>query len=104
MTHRSIKSPKELLEFLFGNPADFRTKPKNAGAYSFGSHTEFAVQLEANFGRLREVARKTIRDAGYDPAHSQKITRERQRADTIFWSAQMLLELDRIEQYLARVG
>ena len=104
MSNRTIKSPKELLEFLFGDPANFKVKPSKPGVYSFGPHLDFAAQLEANFERLRQIARKTIRHAGLDPAHSRKIARERHTADAIFWSAQMLLELDRIQQYLARVG
>ena len=104
MTTRSIKNPKELLEFLFGDPANFKAKPTKPGVYSFGSHIDFADQLEVNFDRLREIARNTIRNAGLDPAHCQRITRERRRADSIFWSAQMLIELDRIQQYLACVG
>ena len=104
MTTRRIKNPKELLEFLFGNPAHFKTKPKHPGAYAFGLHAEFAVQLDANFDRLRETAQKTIRNAGFDPAHCHKLARERRQADAIFWAAQILLEVDRIQQYLARMG
>jgi hypothetical protein len=101
MTTRTIKNPKELLDFLFADPGSFDVKP---GVYSFGPNVDFAAQLEANFDRLREIARKTIRKAGLDPAQSRKIVCERKRADAVFWAAQMLTELDHIQQYLIRVG
>src|SRR5260221_6979381 len=101
MTTRVIKNPKELLDFLFADPAGFGVKPR---ANSFGSHADFAAQLEANFDRLREIARKTIKKAGLDPAQSRKIVRERKTADAVFWAAQMLTELDHIQQYLIGVG
>jgi hypothetical protein len=65
---------------------------------------DFPAQLEANFDRLREIARRTIRKAGLDPAQARKIVRERKTADAVFWAAQMLTELDHIQQYLIRVG
>lgn len=103
MTTRTIKSPKELLNFLFGDPAGFEEKPAKPGAFSFGAKVDFATQLEANFDRLRKIARETIRKAGLDPIQCRKIARERDRADAVFWAAQMLAELDRIQQHLARV-
>jgi hypothetical protein len=101
MTTRTIKNPKELLDFLFADPDSFDVKP---GVYSFDPNVDFAAQLEANFDRLREIARKTIRKAGLDPAQARKIVRERKTADAVFWAAQMLTELDHIQQYLIRVG
>jgi hypothetical protein len=101
MTHRTIKSPKELLNFLFADPDRFDAKP---GAHPSGPNADFPAQLEANFDRLREIARKTIRKAGLDPAQSRKIVRECRTADAVFWAAQMLNELDHIQQYLIRVG
>jgi hypothetical protein len=101
MTTRTIKNPKELLDFLFADPGGFGVKP---GVYSFDPHVDFAAQLEANFDRLREIARRTIRKAGLDPAQARKIVRERKTADAVFWAAQMLTELDHIQQYLIRVG
>ena len=100
MTTRTIKNPKELLDFLFANPDRFDVKPVKPGAHSFGPDVDFAAQLEANFDRLREIARKTIRKAGLDPAQSRKIACERHTADAVFWAAQMLTELDHIQQYL----
>jgi hypothetical protein len=104
MTTRTIKSPKELLDFLFADPDGFDVKPVKPGIYSFGPNVDFPAQLEANFDRLREIARKTIRKAGLDPAQARKIARERDTADAVFWAAQMLTELDHIQQYLIRVG
>jgi len=104
MKTRSIKSPKELLEFLFGDAAGLKAKPASHGPHASAPHVEFSARLEANFGRLREIARAAIRKAGLDPAHFRKIARERDKADTVFWSAQMLLELDRIQQHLARMA
>jgi hypothetical protein len=101
MTTRTIKNPKELLDFLFADQGSFDVKPR---IYSSGPNGEFAAQLEANFDRLREIARKTIRKAGLDPAQSRKIVREHKTADAVFWAAQMLTELDHIQQYLIRVG
>ena len=104
MKTRSIKNPKELLDFLFADPDSFYVKPAKPGSHSFDPHVDFPAQLEANFDRLREIARKTIRKAGLDPAQAQKIARERNTADAVFWAAQMLTELDHIQQYLIRVG
>lgn len=101
MTTRTIKNPKELLDFLFADPGGFGVKP---GVNSFDPHVDFLAQLEANFDRLREIARRTIRNAGLDPAQARKIVRERKTADAVFWAAQMLTELDHIQQYLIRVG
>jgi hypothetical protein len=101
MTTRTIKNPKELLDFLFADPGGFGVKP---GVNSFDPHVDFPAQLEANFDRLREIARRTIRKAGLDPAQARKIVRERKTADAVFWAAQMLTELDHIQQYLIRVG
>ena len=101
MTTRAIKNPKELLDFLFADPGGFELKP---GGHPFGPNTDFPARLEANFDRLREIARKTIRKSGLDPAQSKKIVRERKSADAVFWAAQMLNELDHIQQYLIRVG
>jgi hypothetical protein len=101
MTTRAIKNPKELLDFLFADPGGFELKP---GGHPFGPNADFPARLEANFDRLREIARKTIRKSGLDPAQSKKIVRERKSADAVFWAAQMLNELDHIQQYLIRVG
>ena len=103
MTTRTIKSPKELLNFLFGDPAGLEEKPVKPGAFSFGAKVDFAAQLEASFYRLRKIARETIRKAGLDPIQCRTIARERDIADAVFWAAQMLTELDRIQQHLARV-
>jgi hypothetical protein len=104
MTTRAIKNPKELLDFLFADPDGFDVKPAKPGVHSFDPQVDFAAQLEANFERLREIARKTILKAGLDPAQARKIARERGTADAVFWAAQMLNELDHIQQYLIRVG
>jgi hypothetical protein len=103
LTTRTIKSPKELLNFLFGDPAGFEEKPVKPGAFSLGSKVDFAAQLEVNFDRLRKITRDTIRKAGLDPIQCRTIARERDTADAVFWAAQMLTELDRIQQHLARV-
>jgi hypothetical protein len=103
LTTRTIKSPKQLLNFLFGDPAGFEEKPVKPGAFSFGAKVDFAAQLEANFDRLRKIARETIRKAGLDPLQCRKIARERDTADAVFWAAQMLTELDRVQQHLAGV-
>ena len=104
MTTRTIKNPKELLDFLFADPESFEVKPAKPGVYSFDPHVDFPAQLEANFDQLREIALKTIRKAGLDPAQSRKIALERNMAGAIFWAAQMLTELDHTQQYLIRVG
>jgi hypothetical protein len=101
MATRAIKSPKELLDFLFADPGRFDVRPR---AHPSRPDADFPAQLEANFDRLREIARKTIQKAGLDPAQSRKIVRERHAADAAFWAAQMLNELDHIQQYLIRVG
>jgi hypothetical protein len=103
LTTRTIKSPKELLNFLFGDPAGLEEKPVKPGAFSFGAKVDFAAQLEASFYRLRKIARETIRKAGLDPIQCRTIARERDTADAVFWAAQMLTELDRIQQHLACV-
>jgi hypothetical protein len=104
MTTRAIKSPKALLDFLFADPDRFDVKPAKPGVHPSGANADFPAQLQANFERLREIARKTIRKAGLDPAQARKIARERHTADAVFWAAQMLTELDHIQQYLIRVG
>jgi hypothetical protein len=101
MTARAIKNPKELLDFLFADPGGLELKPEG---HPFGPNADFPARLEANFDRLREIARKTIRKSGLDPAQSKEIVRERKTADAVFWAAQMLNELDHIQQYLIRVG
>jgi hypothetical protein len=101
MTTRAIKSPKELLDFLFADPGRFDAKP---GTHPSSPDADFPAQLEVNFDRLREIARKTIRKAGLDPVQSRKIVRERHTADAAFWAAQMLNEMEHIQQYLIRVG
>jgi hypothetical protein len=104
MTTRTIKNPKELLNFLFSEPASSEEKRGKPGAFTFGSKVDFTAQLEANFDRLRKIARETIRKAGLNPIQCRTIARERDTADAIFWAAQMLTELDRIQQYLTRVS
>lgn len=104
MTTRTIKNPKELLDFLFAEPAGRAGMSEGPGAFEFGPEVDFATQLATSFDRLRKIARATIRKSGLDPAQCQKIARERKAADGVFWAAQMLTELNRIQQYLARVG
>jgi hypothetical protein len=101
LTSPTIKDPKELLDFLFGDPAGRAPKP---GTIPRGPEADFAAKLAASFERLRKIARATIRSSGLDPLQCQKIARERKTADAVFWAAQMLTELNRMQQYLTRVG
>lgn len=96
MTTRTIKHPKALLDFLFADPAGCAGRPTER-------EFDFAGLLAAKFDRLREIARATIRKSRLDPLHCRTIARERKAADSVFWAAQMLTELDRIQDFLARV-